>query len=29
LLDIEPVTYDPADCPLCREGLELVHPGSK
>ena len=29
LLDIEPVTYDPTDCPLCREGLELVHPGSK
>ena len=29
LLDIEPVTYDPSDCPLCREGLELVHPGSK
>jgi orotate phosphoribosyltransferase len=29
LLDIEPVTYDPGDCPLCREGLELVHPGSK
>ncbi len=29
LLDIEPVTYDPADCPLCRDGLALVHPGSK
>jgi len=29
LLDIEPITYEPADCPLCREGLELVHPGSK
>jgi len=29
LLDIEPVTYEPAGCPLCREGLELVHPGSK
>lgn len=29
LLDIDPVTYDPSDCPLCREGLELVHPGSK
>ncbi|MBN2703386.1 MAG: orotate phosphoribosyltransferase [Pontiellaceae bacterium] len=29
LLEIEPVTYDPSDCPLCREGLELVHPGSK
>ena len=29
LLEIEPVTYDPADCPLCKEGLELVHPGSR
>jgi len=29
LLDIEPVTYDPSNCPLCKEGLELVHPGSK
>jgi orotate phosphoribosyltransferase len=29
LLEIEPITYEPADCPLCREGLELVHPGSK
>lgn len=29
LLEIEPVTYDPADCPLCRKGLKLVHPGSK
>jgi orotate phosphoribosyltransferase len=29
LLEIEPVTYDPASCPLCEEGLELVHPGSK
>lgn len=29
LLEIEPVTYNPADCPLCRDGLELVHPGSK
>lgn len=29
LLDIEPVTYEPSGCPLCREGLELVHPGSK
>ena len=28
LLDIEPVTYQPDDCPLCREGLDLVHPGS-
>jgi orotate phosphoribosyltransferase len=29
LLEIEPVTYDPVDCPLCNDGLELVHPGSK
>lgn len=29
LLDIEPVTYEPSGCPLCRDGLELVHPGSK
>ena len=29
LLDIEPVTYEPSNCPLCVEGLELVHPGSK
>ncbi len=29
LLEIEPVTYDPSDCPLCKEGLNLIHPGSK
>ncbi len=29
LLEIEPVTYEPSDCPLCEAGLELVHPGSK
>ncbi|WP_222846253.1 orotate phosphoribosyltransferase [Pontiella sulfatireligans] len=29
LLEIEPVTYDPSDCPLCKDGQELVHPGSK
>ncbi|MFA6173299.1 MAG: orotate phosphoribosyltransferase [Kiritimatiellales bacterium] len=28
LLDIEPVTWEPAECPLCRQGLPLVHPGS-
>ncbi|MGE4488229.1 MAG: orotate phosphoribosyltransferase [Kiritimatiellales bacterium] len=28
LLDIEPVTWDPSECPLCKEGLPLVHPGS-
>lgn len=29
LLEIEPVTCDPSECPLCKEGVELVHPGSK
>lgn len=29
LLEIEPVTYEPGACPLCEQGLELVHPGSK
>ncbi len=29
LLEIEPITYDPSSCPLCEEGVELVHPGSK
>ncbi len=28
LLDIEPVTWEPAECPLCKKGLPLVHPGS-
>lgn len=29
LLNIEPVTWEPAECPLCKEGrLPLVHPGS-
>ena len=28
LLDIEPVTWEPAECPLCKEKLPLVHPGS-
>jgi orotate phosphoribosyltransferase len=28
LLNIEPVTWDPAECPLCQQGLPLVHPGS-
>ena len=26
---LHPVTYDPADCPLCREGRPLVKPGSR
>lgn len=29
LLDIEPITYEPSDCPLCKDGIKLVHPGSK
>ncbi len=29
LLEMEPITYDPVSCPLCEEGLELIHPGSK
>jgi len=28
LLEMEPVTWEPADCPLCKEGLPLIHPGS-
>lgn len=28
LLEMEPVTWDPSECPLCKEGLPLVHPGS-
>ncbi len=28
LLQMEPVTYEPGDCPLCAQGLPLVHPGS-
>ncbi len=29
LLKIDPVVYDPADCPLCKQGIELVKPGSR
>ncbi|MBQ4123462.1 orotate phosphoribosyltransferase [bacterium] len=29
LLQIDPVVYEPTDCPLCREGIELVKPGSR
>lgn len=28
LLEIEPVTWEPAECPLCKGGLPLIHPGS-
>ena len=29
LLQVEPVTYEAQDCPLCKQGLELVKPGSR
>ena len=29
LMQIDPVVYDPSDCPLCKEGIELVKPGSR
>lgn len=29
LLAWEPVTWAPGECPLCRQGLPLVHPGSR
>lgn len=29
LLKSSPVTYDPSDCPLCKQGIELVKPGSR
>ncbi len=28
LLEITPQTWEPAECPLCRQGLPLEHPGS-
>jgi len=28
LLELAPVTWEPGDCPLCREGVPPVHPGS-
>ena len=28
LLEMEPVTWSPDECPLCKEGQPLVHPGS-
>ena len=28
LLEMEPVLWEPSECPLCKEGLPLVHPGS-
>jgi len=29
LKTLEVVAYDPADCPLCREGIPVVKPGSR
>ncbi len=29
LLQIEPVVYEPENCPLCKEGIPLVKPGSR
>lgn len=29
LMQIDPVTYEPENCPLCKEGLPLVKPGSR
>ncbi len=29
LMQIDPVVYEPNDCPLCREGIPLVKPGSR
>ena len=28
LLEMEPVTWEPSECPLCKQGQPLVHPGS-
>lgn len=28
LLEMEPVTYEPAHCPLCAKGVPMTHPGS-
>ncbi len=28
LLEMDPATYEPENCPLCRQGLPLDHPGS-
>ncbi len=29
LLKIDPVVYEPENCPLCRQGIEIVKPGSR
>ena len=29
LMQIDPVVYEPDNCPLCKEGIPLVKPGSR
>jgi orotate phosphoribosyltransferase len=29
LVTLHPVTYEPDACPLCKDGLPLVKPGSR
>ena len=29
LLTVEAISYDPKECPLCREGIDVVKPGSR
>ncbi len=29
LMQIDPVTYEPQDCPLCKESIPVVKPGSR
>lgn len=29
LLKSSPITYEPSNCPLCKQGIELVKPGSR
>lgn len=29
LLQSSPITYEPSECPLCKQGIELVKPGSR
>ena len=28
LLQLAPATYEPTDCPMCRKGIPMLHPGS-
>ena len=29
LLQVDPVTYEPDNCPLCKLGIEITKPGSR